>query len=106
MLFFIALVTTANFSLSGAALAETQPDRVCFSTAESREKIHAHRLFEPFQLMRAVGSRLHADAIAVKLCSWHENLIYELSLLRHDGRIIYVFVNAENGQSIDSTNER
>jgi hypothetical protein len=106
MLFFIALVAAAYFSSSGAARTETQPDRVCFSTAESREKIHTHRLFEPFQLLRATASRLHAEAIGVKLCRWHENLIYELSLLHHDGRIIYVFVNAENGQPIGSKNER
>jgi len=95
---FLAVAATAYLGSGGAARAEMQADRVCFSTAESREKIHALGLLEPFQLMRATAGRLHAEAIGVKLCRWHENLIYELSLLRHDGHILYVFVNAQNGQ--------
>src|ERR1700730_7898176 len=105
MLLFIAVIASVYVSSSVFARAETQPDRVCFSTAETRDKIQVHGLFEPFQLMRATASRLHAEAMGVKLCRWHENLIYELSLLRHDGRIIYVFVNAQNGQPVGSKNE-
>jgi hypothetical protein len=72
--------------LARASLREQKHSRtvVCFSTAGTRDKIQVHGLFEPFQLMRATASRLHAEAIGVKLCRWHENLIYELSLLRHD----------------------
>jgi uncharacterized membrane protein YkoI len=101
MAFFIAVTATAYLGW-GAARAEPQPDRVCFSTAESREKIHAQGLLEPFQLMRAAASRLHAEALGVKLCRWHEILVYELSMLRHDGRVIYVFINAQNGQPAGS----
>ncbi len=91
---------------SGTAQAQSQPGRVCFSTAESREKIGTYRLSEPFQLMRTHSSRLHAEAVGVKLCRSGERLIYELSLLRHDGHIIHVLVDAENGQPVDSNNER
>jgi uncharacterized membrane protein YkoI len=106
MIFFIAVAATAYLGSGGAVRAETQADRVCFSTAESRERIHAHGLLEPFQLMRATASRWHAEAIGVKLCRWRESLVYELSLLRHDGHVIYVFVDAQNGQPAGSKNER
>jgi hypothetical protein len=101
MVYLIAVVATA-YLVWGPARAQTQPDRVCFSTAESREKIHAQGLLEPFQLMRVTANRLHAEALGVKLCRWHENLIYELSMLRHDGHVIYVFINAQNGQPAGS----
>ncbi len=106
MAFFFVVATTAYLISGGTAWAETPADRVCFSTAESREKIHAHGLLEPFQLMRATIVRLHAEAIGVKLCRWRENLVYELSLLRHDGHVINVFVDATSGQPAGSKNER
>ncbi|MFZ3325274.1 MAG: PepSY domain-containing protein [Methylocella sp.] len=84
---------------------EPEPDRVCFSTAETREKILAHGLFEPFRVMRNVASRSQAEAIGIKLCRWSEDLVYEMSLLRRDGRVIHVFVNAKTGQVIGSKNE-
>ena len=47
--------------------------------------------------MRSTAGRLQAEALGVKLCRWSEELVYELSLLRHDGRVIHVFIDAKNG---------
>jgi uncharacterized membrane protein YkoI len=55
--------------------------------------------------MRNVASRSQAEAIGVKLCRWSEDLVYEISLLRRDGRVIHVFVNGKTGQVIGSKNE-
>jgi hypothetical protein len=79
--------------------------RVCCSTAETREKILAQWLFVPFRVIRNVASRSQAEAIGVKLCRWSEELVYEMSLLRRDGRVIHVFVNAKTGLVIGSKNE-
>jgi uncharacterized membrane protein YkoI len=105
MLYFIPVFVTAYLGSSAAARTESEPDRVCFSTAETREKIVAHGLFEPFRVMRSAASRSQAEAIGVKLCRWGEELVYEMSLLRRDGRVIHVFVNAKTGQVIGSKNE-
>src|ERR1700674_3349532 len=105
MVYFIAVIVAAYLGSSTAAGTEPEPDRVCFSTAETREKILAHGLFEPFRVMRNVASRSQAEAIGVKLCRWSEDLVYEMSLLRRDGRVIQVFVNAKTGQVIGSKNE-
>jgi uncharacterized membrane protein YkoI len=105
MLYFISVIVAAYLGSSTAARTEPEPDRVCFSTAETREKILAHGLFEPFRVMRNVASRSQVEAIGIKLCRWNEDLVYEMSLLRHDGRVIHVFVNAKTGQVIGSKNE-
>ena len=102
---YIIAVIAAFLGSSAAARAEPEPDRVCFSTAETREKILAHKLFEPFRVMRSAASRSQAEAIGVKLCRWSEELVYEMSLLRRDGRVIRVFVNAKTGLAIGSNNE-
>lgn len=104
MLYFVVLYAAAFLGSSIAAYSE--PERSCFSMSETREAIRAQGLFEPFQLMRSTALRLHAEAIGVKLCRWHEALVYAVSLLRHDGHIIYVFINAQNGQTVGSTEER
>jgi hypothetical protein len=61
MLYFISVIVAAYLGSSTAARTEPEPDRVCFSTAETREKILAHGLFEPFRVMRNVASRSQAD---------------------------------------------
>ncbi|MGA7384543.1 MAG: hypothetical protein WBW81_07600 [Methylocella sp.] len=105
MVYFIAVTVAAYLGSSAAVRAAPEADRVCFSTAETREKILAHGLFEPFRVMRNAASRSQADAIGVKLCRWSEELVYEMSLLRRDGRVIHVFVNAKTGLVIGPKNE-
>jgi hypothetical protein len=81
------------------------PGRVCFSTGETREKILAQGLVEPFHIVRSAASRSQAEAIGVRLCRWSEELVYEMSLLRRDGRVIHVNVNAKTGLAVGSKNE-
>ncbi len=105
MVYFVVVIVAAYLGSSAPAWTEPEPNRVCFSTAETREKILAHGLFEPFRVMRSAASRSQAEAIGVKLCRWSEELVYEMSLLRRDGRVIHVFANAKTGLVIGSKNE-
>jgi uncharacterized membrane protein YkoI len=104
MIFFVLAVVSAY--LGSAVAARTEPEeRVCFSTAETRDKILAHGLFEPFHAIRSAAGPLQAEMIGIKLCRWNEELVYELSLLGHDGHVIHVFISAKTGQAIGSKNE-
>lgn len=105
MIFFFAAVAAAYLGSGISARSEPEQERVCFSAAETRDKILAHGLFEPFHAMRSTAGRMQAEALAVKLCRWKEDLVYELSLLRHDGRVIHVFIDAKTGQAIGSKND-
>lgn len=105
MIFFIVVIIAAYLGSGAAARTEPEQERVCFSAAETRDKILAHGLFEPFRAMRSAAGRLQAEAIGIKLCRWSEELVYEMSLLRHDGRVIHVFIDAKTGQAIGSKNE-
>ena len=78
--------------------------RICYSPAETRERVVTQKLFEPFALMRKASAFAHAEALAGKLCHWNDLDIYEISLLRRDGRVIHVFVNAANGQIVGARN--
>ncbi len=65
MVYFIAVIVAAYL---GSIAARAEPDRVCFSTAEMCQKIHAHGLVEPFRVIRSAASRSQAEAFGVKLC--------------------------------------
>jgi uncharacterized membrane protein YkoI len=105
MLFLVVIIAEACLVSTVPAWGEPAQEHVCFSTAETREKILSHELPEPFHALRGAAARLRAEAIGVKLCRWQEELIYEMSLLRHDGRVIHVLMNAKTGQPIGSNNE-
>jgi uncharacterized membrane protein YkoI len=105
MIFFLVAVVAAYLGLGAAARTEPEHEHLCFSAAETRDKILTHGLFEPFHAMRNVAGPLQAEALGVKLCRRSDELVYELSLLRHDGRVIRVFIDAKTGQAIDSKNE-
>jgi uncharacterized membrane protein YkoI len=104
---YAGLVVALNLAAAiPAAAAAPAQDRECYSAAQTRERITARKLAEPFRLMSSSASRFQAEAIGVKLCRWKQQLVYEISLLRRDGRVIHVFVNAANGQMIGTKNAK
>lgn len=96
LLFAIALAAA-----SGAAAEDVSrpvPERACFNAPETREKILAHGLADPFALLRAQAAEQRADPIAVKLCRQGDAFVYEIDLLRRDGRLIHSRVDARSGR--------
>ncbi len=97
------------FGLAAAApalAAAPLPEHECYSAAQSRERIAARKLVEPFRLMAGAANRFQAEAIGAKLCRWKEVFVYEITLLRRDGRVIHVFTNAASGQMIGTKNAK
>jgi hypothetical protein len=75
--------------------------RTCYSAAETRDRVAAANLREPFALMRKASAMTQGEALAGKLCRWNDQDVYEISLLRRDGTLIHVFMNAATGQVVD-----
>jgi uncharacterized membrane protein YkoI len=79
--------------------AEQAPRRAhCFSTAQTRERIDIHKLADPFACMRAAARDHQGEALNARLCLLDELLVYEISLLRPDGRIVRVLFDAATGK--------
>jgi hypothetical protein len=78
--------------------------RLCYSPAETRERVVALNLREPFALMRKASAYTHAEALSGRLCRWGELDIYEITLLRPDGRVIHLFMNAATGAVVGALN--
>lgn len=78
--------------------------RKCYTSAESRERVVSANLREPFALMRKASAMTQAEALAGKLCRWNDRDIYEISLLRRDGMLIHVYMDAATGQVLGAPN--
>jgi hypothetical protein len=95
-----ALAATAAFARLTSARAEELlgSGMQCFTMAQARGKIEAHKLADPFRSMRELALRLQGEALGARLCQLGEGLIYEISLLRRDGHIVKVHVDALSGR--------
>jgi len=102
--FALALAAWGCFASYGFC-AEQERQRFCYSAPETREKIVSHKLFEPFRILRLAAAQSQAEAIGVKLCRWaKEEFVYEISLLRRDGHVLHIFVNAQDGRMMGARN--
>lgn len=76
--------------------------RVCYNQAETRDKIAQRRLTDPVSATRA--GRAEGEALRTRLCRWKQDeLVYEVYVLRRDGRIVRLYIDAQSGQSVAST---
>lgn len=82
------------------------PERVCLTAAQAREIVAARRLAEPFRVMQTTARHFQAEALRAKLCRRKDELVYEITLLRRDGRVIHVSLNAVSGKIVRTVNAK
>lgn len=87
-----------------AAVAPTRP--VCLSGSETREEIAAHRLLQPFAVLKSAAAIVKAEALSAKLCKLGEDFVYEIALLHHDGRLVHLMMNATTGKVVNPHSAR
>jgi len=98
---YAMLALTAAATASPAALAANEPILHCFTARETSERVARLRLFNPLMAMRTTARRLKADPLRTRLCRSGSRLFYELSLIRRDGRVQKVYLNAQNGAQVN-----
>jgi uncharacterized membrane protein YkoI len=94
-----ALAATLLHSAASHPEAEERR-RVCMSPAETRENVAAHKLRDPMALLREAAHQTRAEPLGTRLCRWNERFVYEMSLLRRDGKVLRVFLDASSGESL------
>jgi hypothetical protein len=82
------------------------PEHVCLTAAQAREIVTARRLAEPFRVMQTTARHFQAEALRAKLCRRKDELVYEITLLRRDGRVIHVSLNAVSGKIVRTVNAK
>ena len=80
--------------------------RTCLPPNETREVVKARRLLEPFAVLKAASAQFKAEALSAKLCHLGDELVYEIALLRRDGRLVHVVMSAASGKLVGARNAR
>jgi hypothetical protein len=108
MRFASTLLTTMLVLGPDRGCSETQATtrlRSCLIPSEAREAIALHRLSEPFEAMRNAATQMRAEAVGERLCRWNDQFIYEITLLRRDGRVIHLYIDAASGKAVGASND-
>ena len=92
-------VACALVSPPSAFAKESVEGQECFSTAQTRQKIAQHRLVDPFLATQHARNVEPGDAISERLCEVAGAYVYEIVLLRLDGRTVKVHVDASSGKA-------
>jgi hypothetical protein len=102
VLILAALAATLGNPARLAAADGADARRACLSAADTRENVSAHQLREPMALLREMAVQTRAEPLTARLCRWNEQFVYEMSLLRRDGRVVRVFVDAASGARVNA----
>lgn len=73
--------------------------RPCFSQREMKDAVSNNRLIAPAQAVDAARRAVPgADMLRAMLCSDGDVYLYVISVLRKDGRVVHVVVDAPSGK--------
>ena len=97
----VALIGVMVALMQGAAsgqerIEEPQP-LVCVPPAQTRELFFQDKLVPPFRVMREAAVIAQAEAIDIQLCRFQSGLVYDVTLLGRDGRVIHRLIAATTG---------
>jgi uncharacterized membrane protein YkoI len=90
-----ALAMASLPTFGGIAAAE------CLSEGQARDLLKAEKLVGPTEVQREAARRAGAALLRSRLCRWNAELVYDIILLRPDGRVTHVYVSARDGEVID-----
>lgn len=87
--------------MAGPVRAADAPHLVCLNKAEQRATVANHHAVPLAQAIKSVR-RHHrtSELVRARLCHRGEGLVYVLTLLAHNGKVLRVAVDAANGALI------
>jgi uncharacterized membrane protein YkoI len=96
--YLVLSVVLAGVAPGWAAAAE---HKACLSQEERRAIISSHKAVSLARAIRVVKSRLHGDIVKARLCRHERGLVYVLTVLARDGKVIQARVDAAQGKWLD-----
>ena len=87
--------------MAGSAQAAEPLHHLCLTEGEQRAAVASHRAL-PLAVVIKLRHRIKRDLVRVRLCRRGERLVYVLTLLTPNGKVIRRTVDAANGKRIKS----
>ena len=83
-----------------APASAASPERACLNAAETRAAVARHGLVDPLAALRAAARKAQADPLRSRLCRAGAGFVYDMALLRRDGKVLRVSVDAATGHPV------
>ncbi|MDP2357156.1 MAG: hypothetical protein Q8M31_13995 [Beijerinckiaceae bacterium] len=98
---FMFLLTLHAAPAGEPLVVEVQQRAVtaCMTPAEARAAIARHKLANPLPALRSAARRAQAEPLRSRLCRMDDRLVYEMTMLRRDGKVVRVFVDAQDART-------
>jgi uncharacterized iron-regulated membrane protein len=82
------------------ARADTVVPKVssCLSESEIREEVAAKRVVPQVQALRTARASIGGEAVRARLCRHEGGMVYAITALKRDGKVVRVYVDAESGK--------
>ncbi|MBX9759661.1 MAG: hypothetical protein K2Y29_12880 [Beijerinckiaceae bacterium] len=71
----------------------------CLPPSEARAAIARNKLANPLPALRSIAQRGRAEPLRSRLCRMDERFVYEMTMLRRDGKVVRVLVDAQDGRT-------
>jgi hypothetical protein len=91
------LFTAAAWPAPGRA-AEVRLE--CLQPAETRDLLQTRQFIRPFRAMAEAARGGQGDPIGIRMCRLNGTIVYDVMLLRHDGRVVGALVDAARGAEL------
>lgn len=72
----------------------------CLTEAEIREEVSAKRVIPQVAALRTARSQVGGEAVRARLCRSDGGLVYSITALKRDGKVVRVFVDAASGRIV------
>ena len=100
-----ALFLAACVGVGIPALATAESSGDCLTAAEARDLLRGQPLATVAVAQGEAARRAHAEPLRSRLCRWNNELVYEIILLRRDGKLTRVSVRAKDGLIVGGAGE-
>ena len=97
---FLLVLAMMQMSAPVALAAGGKVARTCLSPAETRAAIQERKLIDPFPMLRNAARSGGAEPLRSRLCRWDDKYVYEMALLRRDGKVVRIYVDAVDGKPV------
>ena len=91
----MAAAILAGSGLQGGAAERRRP--VCLSEAETRLAVEQRKMIPPVRAVEAAQKVDAGESVSMRLCHDDATMIYDIAILRPDGRLVHVLIDAGTG---------
>jgi uncharacterized membrane protein YkoI len=88
--------------LAGVGMNAAQAQSACFSADETRVHVAQLGLVSLHDVVRSARGGSQSDLISARLCETNGNMVYMITMLGRDGRVVRMTVDARTGNVINN----